>query len=633
MLRSLMVQLLEQDLFLRQRVIPHFRKNKIRHEQYDWEAGELKEFLREYATHQDKDTLILIDALDECNDSDVKELADFLENLSENAVRSDSNLSICLSSRYYPHIDIEKKIELVVEHQPEHDDDIFKYVQSKLKAKDKGIHREILEKAQHIFIWVVLVVEMLNIEFNKGKIKAMLKKLNEIPSNIDKLFSQLLEKEDSEDDKKTTILLFQWLLFSVRPMKPTEIYFAVLAGTDPDYLGAWDPFQVDFETIRRFITSASRGLVEIVSETSMKTTSVDQGIVQFIHKSVIDFLTRNQRLVKLDPTLAPNSMGASHARLASCCMAYIMQRELGSLAVDISSRTSSNEEFLDEMKKSYPLIKYTLENLLKHTENAQAEGISQISLLRRLEKHGEAFHLLHNRWFQLDESFKGAPVIYVASLKGCYYLVQALLLEYKSNVNSEGGYLGTALHAAAAKGFPDTVALLLDHGADINTQGGRYGSVLQAAVAEGSTDTIMLLLNHGADVNAPAGYLGTALQGAAAQGSKDIVALLLRHGADVNAQGGNYSTALQAAVAQRSTDIAALLLDHGANVNALGGYYSTALQEAAAQGFTDIVALLLDHGAEVNTQSGSYGTALQEAVAQGFTELAALLLDRGATPS
>jgi hypothetical protein len=101
MLRSLMVQLLEQDLFLRQRVIPHFRKNKIRHEQYDWEAGELKEFLREYATHQDKDTLILIDALDECNDSDVKELADFLENLSENAVRSDSNLSICLSSRYY----------------------------------------------------------------------------------------------------------------------------------------------------------------------------------------------------------------------------------------------------------------------------------------------------------------------------------------------------------------------------------------------------------------------------------------------------------------------------------------------------------------------------------------------------
>jgi hypothetical protein len=48
---------------------------------------------------------------------------------------------------------------------------------------------------------------MLNIEFNKGKIKVMWKKLNEIPSNLNKLFLKLVEKEDSEDDKKTAILV------------------------------------------------------------------------------------------------------------------------------------------------------------------------------------------------------------------------------------------------------------------------------------------------------------------------------------------------------------------------------------------------------------------------------------------
>jgi hypothetical protein len=85
---------------------------------------------------------------------------------------------------------------------------------------------------------VVLVVELLNIEFNKGKIKVMWKKLNKIPSDLDKLFSKLLEKEDSEDDKKTAILVFQWVLFSIRPLELTELYFAVLAGTDPDELGA-----------------------------------------------------------------------------------------------------------------------------------------------------------------------------------------------------------------------------------------------------------------------------------------------------------------------------------------------------------------------------------------------------------
>jgi len=59
---------------------------------------------------------------------------------------------------------------------------------------------------------VVLVVELLNKEFNKGKIKAMWKKLNEIPGDLDELFSKLLEKGDSEDDKKTIILIFQWVV-------------------------------------------------------------------------------------------------------------------------------------------------------------------------------------------------------------------------------------------------------------------------------------------------------------------------------------------------------------------------------------------------------------------------------------
>ena len=134
------------------------------------------------------------------------------------------------------------------------------------------------------------------------------------------------------------------MLFSVQPLTAAELYFAVLAGTDPDDLGPWDRSQLDFEAIKRFITSASRGLVEIFSKinyhTDGETIGEPQYNVQFIHQTVIDFLTRNQRLVKLDQTLAPNTAGASHARLASCCMAYVMQDGVRSLAMDISSRAS-----------------------------------------------------------------------------------------------------------------------------------------------------------------------------------------------------------------------------------------------------------------------------------------------------
>jgi hypothetical protein len=529
MLRSLMVQLLEQNPFLREQFIPSFLSKKIRHREseWGWETRELKEFLLlEYKRRQCKHTLLLIDALDECNDSDVQEVVDFLEDLSENAIQSDSNLRICLSSRHYPNIDIKKKTELVVEQQAEHDQDIFKYVQSKLRATNKDIQRQILEKAQHLFIWVVLVVELLNIEFNKGKIKAMWKKLNEIPSDLDELFSKLLEKEDSEDDKKTAILVFQWVLFSIRPLKPTELYFAVLAGTDPDELGAWDRSQVELETIKRFITSASRGLVEIVSGS----------IVQFIHQSVIDFLTRNQRLVKLDPTLALSAVSASHARLASCCMDYIMQEELRSLAMDISSRANSDEGVPDKVKWSYPLLEYTSMHLFAHAENAQAEGISQISLLRRLEERGdyEILVSLHDSLDMSNKTFKGAQLLYVVSLQGCYYLVRAVLLEHRANVNAQGGYYNTALQAAAARGNTYVVALLLKYGANVNAQGGYFGTVLQAAAAQGDTDMVALLLEHGANVNAQGGYYDTAFQAAKARGNIDVITLLLKCGANVN---------------------------------------------------------------------------------------------------
>ena len=622
MLRSLIVQLLEQYPSFQDHFIPYFLNKKIRHRisELEWETGELKEiFLREYKTRQFKDTLLIIDALDECNDLDVQEVMDFFEDLSENAIQSDSTLRICLSSRHYPYIDTKKKIELVIEQQAEHDEDIFKYVQSKLRATNGDIQRRILDKAQHIFIWVVLVIQLLNIEFTKGKIKAMWKKLDEIPSDLNELFSRLVEKEDSEDNKKTAILIFQWVLFSVQPITPIELYFAVLAGTDPDDLGAWDPSEVEFETIKRFITTASRGLVEIVP---------DRGTVQFIHQSLVDFITRNQRLVKLDPILAPSAVGASHARLVSCCMAYIMQEELRSLAMEISSKVVA-----DELEESYPLLQYTLKNLFAHAENAQAEGISPISLLRRVEKYGgyEILQSMRSSPVRSNEDFKGAQLLYVVSLQGYYCLVRALLLEHNANANAQGGYFGTALQAVAYQGFIDIVTLLLDHGANVNAQGGYFGTALQAATYEGFIDIVTLLLDRGANVNAQGGFYGTALQAAADQGSTNIIALLLGRGANVNAQGGFYGTALQAAaVAQDSTDTVSLLLECGANVNAHGGQFSTALQAAVAQGSTDIVPLLLERGANINAQGGFYGTALQAAAAQGSTNIVVLLLERGA---
>lgn len=163
-----------------------------------------------YKNRQCKDTILLIDALDECDDTDAEEVVDFLEGLSGNAIQSNSCLRICLSSRHYPTIDMKKKFELVLEQQAGHDHDISKCVQNILLSSDEDVQRQrhILEKANHISLWVVLVVPILNKEFRNGRPKTMWKKLVEIPSDLDQLFSSLIREDDLEDNMKTTTLLF-----------------------------------------------------------------------------------------------------------------------------------------------------------------------------------------------------------------------------------------------------------------------------------------------------------------------------------------------------------------------------------------------------------------------------------------
>ncbi|KAK4033261.1 hypothetical protein C8A01DRAFT_40297 [Parachaetomium inaequale] len=82
--------------------------------------------------------------------------------------------------------------------------------------------------------------------------------------------------------------MLQWVLLSRRPLKPEELFFAVLTGTTPEYTGPWDRSKITGHIIQRRITASSKGLIE--------ARTGDTASIQFIHLSVNDFLFRNQRL-------------------------------------------------------------------------------------------------------------------------------------------------------------------------------------------------------------------------------------------------------------------------------------------------------------------------------------------------
>ncbi|OQV08393.1 NACHT domain-containing protein [Cladophialophora immunda] len=346
-----------------------------------------------------------VDALDECHEDDVRDMVAFFETLSQEAVQSGKHLQICFSSRHYPYISVEKCIELVLEDQDGHQDDLAHYLQTELKIgksqRSEKIKNEVLQRANGIFLWVVLVVRMLQKEYDRGRIHALQKRLNEIPDGLDKLFKDILTRDARNSDD--LLLCLQWILFAKRPLKREELYFAILAGTEPDQLTPWDPNEITTNVMDRFLLDCSKGLAEL--------TKTKKQTVQFIHESVRDYLLKGNGLVHLQQPLQSDFEGLSHEKLKLCCQNYLKvdtslvdsrgqdtidpgvndhgivenETQLDTPSNDNNSQSqgasSSNdaESLSENLCLQYPFLSYAMKHIFDHAEAAAEKNISQLT--------------------------------------------------------------------------------------------------------------------------------------------------------------------------------------------------------------------------------------------------------------
>ncbi|KJX95230.1 hypothetical protein TI39_contig4126g00008 [Zymoseptoria brevis] len=137
-----------------------------------------------------------------------------------------------MASRHYPSIEVLHSWRLILEDEIGHADDLRKYIQRRLQAgKGKAIDEfrvQVQEKANGVFMWIVLVVGILNDEFRRGRIFAVKQRLRAIPPELSELFRDMLQRDHENMDDM--LLCLQWVLFAERPLSREEFYYAMEAG-------------------------------------------------------------------------------------------------------------------------------------------------------------------------------------------------------------------------------------------------------------------------------------------------------------------------------------------------------------------------------------------------------------------
>jgi ankyrin repeat protein len=685
--RSLLLQLLERRPAL-QSVFESLSLSPLKFTaDHQWNVETLKTLLEQaIQSLGDSSVVCFIDALDECEEEQVRDMIQFFEHIGDLAVSNGILFQVCFSSRHYPYITIRKGIELVLEGQEGHSQDITNYVETELKiGKSKvaqQIRAELQEKALGIFMWVVLVVGILNKEYDDGQVHALRQKLKAIPGDLHELFRNILTRDTH--NKERLVLCIQWVLFAKQPLSPVQLYHALLLSIDPDAVSEWDPEETTKDDMKRFLLNSSKGLAEATVSKEAK--------VQFIHESVRDFLLKENGLGEIWPEYGHNFQGQSHDRLKQCCLDYISIDVVTSLQIPDRLPKAFSEEAAGLRKsatQAFPFLEYAVRNVLYHADTATGGGISQADFL-------DSFPL--PRWVKLDNLFEKHEVRKHTEHVSLLYMLAELnaanLIKVHPSVTScldvEDERYGCAFFAADATGSQEAIKACIkglemgqsvvdctgkwleegSESAKVKSNLGRNfkyskkrGMISYAAeignatvlaylmrldsagieskdpydrtplhivAGKGASFMTRMLLEKGADVNAQGGYYGSALQAASARGHNEVVTLLLDKGADVNAQGGQYGNALQLALVRGYKEVVMLLLDKGADVNAQCGLDGNALQLASARGHKEAVTLLLDKGADVNAQGGQFGNALRAASIGGYKEVVMLLLDKGA---
>lgn len=251
--------------------------------------------------------------------------------------------------------------------------------------------------------------------------------------------------------------------------------------------------------------------------------------------------------------------------------------------------------------------------------------------------HTECARLLLEHGAASDATPTSDLVPLVHAIMGGQDALVSLLLQHGATPQAE------AMLKAVLTGRADYVQRLLAAGGNPEARGefpgpgnsaaACRGTALIAAAERGYSDIVDILLAAGADLNAADENGRSALLRSIMAGRLSMAQKLIEVGADVTLRSRADTTALMAAAYRGNTGLYRLIVSKGGLEKDANRYGETMLMYAAMGGSCELIRHLAAQGADIAAQTGNKHTALHYAVKGGHYRATQLLLELGADPN
>lgn len=508
--------------------------------------------------------IIVLDAIDECTESDLTALVARIEAGGSYSQDGSSRVRWLLTCRPYDQI-ISRFSRLLLTcpqiHVPGEDESeaiceevnrviLYRVNElSELKSLTTRVKDHLCIRLQEIthrtYLWVYLVFEHLQQEGFKKTERGVDSALMMLPKSISEAYDQILRKSKAQPMVQRVLCI---ILAASRPLSVSEVNTAMNVNYDSQSIESLDlEEEGDFRARLRDWC----GLF----------ISIYNGKVYLLHQTAREFLLADSRInTAVLPELSWHhsiTITSAHYTLAEICVLYLSMATSGSHAKWTHNDDTASGNFfhyaalnwgdhfrLADMKIENPILPFTLRICDPLSESYKAWFL--INWLQ--EKRRQLVPLKPTSL--LVASYLGHPV------------TAELMLKRGDNVDGRDGHDQTPLFWAACMGSAAVTSLLLENGANPNASDFMGSNPLHYT---GNVAIVKLLLQYGAHIDAKDDLGGTPLSYAVKEGDEEIIKAILEGGADPNAGNNRGRAPLLKAVAQGHSQVAELLLASGAN--------------------------------------------------------------------